>query len=117
MSVVGDDDPGHRYRFKPLLERPAVEVLEDTAPEVQGASSLEFLQAVYADPLQPMHRRMRAAIAALPFEVPKLAVTAVVDGGGFGARLEAARATTAKLIELRGADPERAIEVSEPKPS
>ena len=103
MSNVGDGDPdpGHRYRFKPLLDRPALEVLEDTAPEVQGKTSLEFLQAVYADSLQPMHRRMRAAIAALPFEHPKLAVTATINAEGFGAKLEAARERAAKVIEFR----------------
>jgi hypothetical protein len=46
----------------------------------EGASSLDFLRAIYRDPRQPMTRRMRAAVAALPFECPKLAVTAVVEG-------------------------------------
>ena len=33
MSNVGDDDPdpGHRFRFRPLLDRPAVEVMEAEA--------------------------------------------------------------------------------------
>jgi hypothetical protein len=42
------------------------------------ASSLDFLQAVYRSSQQPMQRRMRAAIEALPFERPKLAVIATV---------------------------------------
>jgi hypothetical protein len=67
-------------------------------------SSLEFLRAVYSDPGQPIARRMRAAIAALPFEHPKLAVTANIDGGpGFAARLEEAfrrsRAVAGPMIE------------------
>lgn len=103
MTVVDDDDPGHRYRFKPLLDRPVVEVMEeDTAPEVQGNTSLDFLQAVYRSTDQPMHRRMRAAVAALPFEHPKLAVTASVNTEGWGARLEAARERAAKAFEVRG---------------
>lgn len=54
-------------------------------------SSLEFLKAVYSDPAQPLHRRMRAAVAALPFEHPKLAVTASIGPDtGFAARLEQA---------------------------
>lgn len=103
MSNVGDGDPdpGHRFRFKPQLDRPAVEVMDDVAPDVQGNTSLDLLQAVYRSADQPMHRRMRAAIAALPFEHPKLAVTAVVNSEGFGARLEIARARGAKLIEQR----------------
>jgi hypothetical protein len=68
----------------------------------EGATSLDFLRAVYRDPRQPMSRRMRAAVAALPFEVPKLAVTAVLEGGtDFASRLELARARSAKVIESR----------------
>ncbi|UGY27316.1 hypothetical protein HU675_0011455 [Bradyrhizobium septentrionale] len=63
-----------------------------------AASSLDFLRAVYADPNQPISRRIRCAVAALPFEHPKLAVTAVVSGEGFAAKLEEARARAAKAI-------------------
>ncbi|AWO87703.1 MULTISPECIES: hypothetical protein [Bradyrhizobium] len=106
MSNVDDDDPdpGHRYRFKPVLDWPVVEVMEDTAPEVEGNTSLDFLQAVYRCADQPMHRRMRAAVAALPFEHPKLAVTAVVNGEGFGAKLEAARARAANVVSFRNVE-------------
>ena len=73
-------------------------LLDDAMPA--AGSSLELLQAVYADPGQPMTRRMRAAIAALPFEHPKLAVVARFDGNeGFAAKLEAAIMRTGKLIE------------------
>jgi hypothetical protein len=34
-------------------------------------------------------------------EHPKLAVTAIIDSEGFGAKLEAARERTAKIIEFR----------------
>lgn len=79
------------------LPSPVFEV-EPSGPIIGPAgSSLEFLQAVYRDPGQPMQRRMRAAVAALPFEHPKLAVTANIDGGGFAARLEAAIAKTAEM--------------------
>jgi hypothetical protein len=45
---------------------------------------------------------MTATIAAAPYEHPKLAVTAVVDGGSdFAARLELARARSAKVIDRR----------------
>jgi hypothetical protein len=55
-----------------LLEEP---VSADEIELTPNATSLDFMQAVYRDPSQPMTRRMRAAVAALPFEHPKLAVT------------------------------------------
>ena len=73
-----------------------VEREDEIAPTAE--SSLEFLQAVYSDAKQPFARRMRAAIAALPFEHPKLAVTASITGGsGIAARLEAAIKLTAEM--------------------
>jgi hypothetical protein len=66
---------------------------------------LDFLQAVYRCPDQPLSVRMKAAIAALPFEHPKLAVTAVIEGGAdFAARLERAVGRSAKVLELRRSD-------------
>ena len=82
---------------------------EDEILIPSSASSLDFLRAVYADASQPMHRRMRAAIAALPFESPKLAVTATVNTDGFAARLEAMIERSRRATELR-ALPSQAIE-------
>jgi hypothetical protein len=70
-------------------------------PPITAGSSLEFLQAIYRSTDQPLARRMRAAIAALPFESPKLAVTANLGPeSGFAAQLEAAiQRSGGRLIE------------------
>ena len=70
---------------------------ESGAVDIEAGSSLDFLQTVYRDPCQPISRRMRVAVAALPFELPKLAVTATLGpNSGFAARFEEAIARSAK---------------------
>lgn len=51
--------------------------------------ALAFLKGVYQSSALPLSVRMRAAIAALPFEMPKLAVTANIQHKDFGALLDA----------------------------
>ena len=74
------------------------------------AASLDFLQAVYRNAGLPLSTRMRAAIAALPFEHPKLAVTAQIDiDGDFAERLEQAilrSGLATKVIDHEPASPE-----------
>jgi hypothetical protein len=77
------------------VPEPAPESFALTAdPQPFDASSLDFLREVYRDPLQPLSVRMRAAIAALSFEHPKLSVSANIHSG-FASRLE-------RLMEARG---------------
>ena len=64
-----------------------------------GATSLDLLQAVYRDAAQPLHRRLLAARAALPFEHPKLAVAVNVSGHDLANRMKAL------AIRKRGYDP------------
>jgi len=60
-------------------------------PRIADGTSLDFLKAIYRSSALPLSTRMRAAIAALPFEHPKLAVTAQIDADGdFAERLEQA---------------------------
>src|SRR5262249_40248534 len=78
-------------------------------PEVEigpGGTSLDLLQAIYRSPDLPLSVRMRAARDALPYEHPKLAVTALLDGSeDLGARLARAIQRSAKVIELRAMAP------------
>jgi|SRR5215469_7750321 len=69
------------------------------------ARSLDLLQAVYRDPSIALTTRLRAAMACLPHEVPKLAVTAQVTEGDFATLLDRRlkRLEEMKLIEANGA--------------
>jgi hypothetical protein len=52
-------------------------------------TSLDFLKAVYSDPELPLQTRLRAAVAAAPYEHPRLSMTAVVTANEeFVKRLE-----------------------------
>ena len=81
------------------IEEPEVH-LRDEMSVPPCESSLAFLQAIYQDPRQETARRMRAAIAALPFEHLKLAVIANIPGGSLSAQLEAAIARSGKSVVI-----------------
>jgi hypothetical protein len=75
-------------------------------PVVSPENALEYLQSIYRNPSEPDGRRMRAAVAALPFERPKLTAMAVssMSGNDFAAMLERAIARSQaplKQIELK----------------
>jgi hypothetical protein len=57
---------------------------------LEADNSLELLRSVYRNPTVPLSTRMRAAGMAIPYEFPKLAVTAVVTDQSFSERLERA---------------------------
>jgi hypothetical protein len=63
--------------------------IEEEGLEVSAnATPIDFLCAVYRDPRQPMHRRLKAATEAAPYVHPKLAVTASIEGKDFAVLLE-----------------------------
>jgi hypothetical protein len=68
------------------------DLFEDTKPdEIEippNGTSLDLLQAVYRRSDLPLTTRMRAAIAALPHEVPRLMVSALVNEQSFAEILD-----------------------------
>ena len=53
-----------------------------------NGTSLQLLQKIYRNASTPLSVRIRCAVAALPFEFPKLAVTAVMTDQSFAELLE-----------------------------
>ena len=77
--------------------------------------SIDLLRAVYRNPSVPLPVRIRCAVAALPFELPKLAVTAVVNEQDFATLLD----QRIKRMEARERTQtiEQTVEVKPPLPS
>jgi hypothetical protein len=69
--------------------------------------ALDLLRAVYRNPQVPLSTRMRAAIAALPFEKPKLSAMALLPMGDLAERLDKAiaRSEGARLGNGEGPKP------------
>jgi hypothetical protein len=83
-------------RMPPLATINVEAVARDEGEELlelgPGETSLTFLQRVYRSVRQPMSRRLRAAIEALPHEHPRLGAitTAQMNGNDFASMLEKA---------------------------
>jgi hypothetical protein len=77
-----------------------------------GALSLDGLQAIYRNPGLPLPTRMRAMIAALPFESPKLLATAIINEGSFADLLDQRlkRIEQQRLIEAKPTNGDKIIE-------
>jgi hypothetical protein len=79
-------------------------------------TALDFLKAVYCNNDLPLPTRLRAAIASLNFQHPRLQVTAQVTGEGFAElldrRLERMKAIEeGKVIEHQPQEPKAIVDV------
>jgi hypothetical protein len=83
----------------------------DAITEVENA--LEFLRQCYRNPSLALPVRMRAAIAALPHEVPRLAVTALVNEQSFAELLEK---RIKRMEAMNGQPPSQGPQIETPKP-
>jgi hypothetical protein len=83
-----------------------------------NGTSLDLLRAVYRNPSLALPVRMRAAIAALPHEVPRLQVTAQVNENSFAELLERRLKHMEEINNSNGleAKPAPQIETKPPKP-
>jgi hypothetical protein len=71
--------------------------------------SIDLLRAVYRNPSIPLPVRIRCAVAALPHEVPRLAVTALVNEQSFAELLD----RRLKKIEAMNGNPQPKTQVIE----
>ena len=81
-------------------------------------TSLTLLQVVYRSAALPLPTRMRAAAIAIPFEHPKLAVTAVIGSDDLAERLDRAIARTNGTPKVIEAAPiQRELPPTGPRPT
>ena len=98
------NDAVNALRFRPLIPSAADDLIDDAGDDVNtsievsltdNSPSYALLKAVVMATDQPLSRRIRCAIAALPYEVPKVAVSAGGLNKDFAAHLERARLRSA----------------------
>jgi hypothetical protein len=93
-----------------MSDFPVMEYKPSDEPEeidlTPSETSLSFLQKIYRSPAQPMSRRLRAAMAALPHEHPKLGIvaTANMNGETFAGMLDRAIERSGKGSEVKQID-------------
>ena len=92
--------------FPPIEYKPEPEPIDEIGIG-PNAGAHDVLMAIYRNPGMPLHTRMRAAIAAIPFESPKLAVTTVVTDESLAVKLDRAWMRTKRAMEVIEAKPEK----------
>jgi hypothetical protein len=87
--------------------------MEMEYPEIINAETAHaLLKAVYQNPEIPLPVRMRAAMAAIPYESPRLQVTAVVSENSLAELLEQ---RLKRLKQMENGNDAKLIEPATPK--
>ena len=103
----------------PTFARAAASAVDQ--PEIielaPAETSLTFLQKIYRSTKQPMSRRLRAAIEALPHEHPRLGAVAVgsMNGEDFAKMLDRAIERSGRARQIEGSAIEPMNEEARPK--
>jgi hypothetical protein len=98
-----------------MIDLRSVAILEEPKPFDQ-ITALRYLQAVYRGEIEAEGQRMRAAIAALPFEVPRLSINANIGSQDLGDRLERAIKRSGVKLTIEAAPQARPM-IEEPQPT
>jgi transposase len=84
------------------VRRPTMGFVRIKTAEQQGQMMQHrmggFLQAIYCNDGLPLHVRMKAAITALPFEHPKLAVVATLGASDCASAIERSRQSAPAIV-------------------
>jgi hypothetical protein len=87
-------NPDIGYRVDPPAEGPSAQ------------TALQLMQAIYRDPAQPQHTRIKCAAVAIAYESAKLSVSMAVNHRGMGDMIDRAHA---KHLEARRLEPESPV--------
>jgi hypothetical protein len=92
---------GHDQKRGPQVNGLSVAGSNAGTAGTDKSGALGYLQELYSDVRQPDWVRMKAAVEALPYEQPRLAVTAIVHGDDFARLLDRAieRSNGARMVK------------------
>ena len=111
---IGGDNP---IRVQSMITCDTMDTeasIQQTIELAPNATSLTLLQAIYRNSAIPLMTRMRAAVAAIQFEHPRLAVTASIQAGDFAEQLDRAVEQSRRVLMIEEATTVKAIEEDKP---
>jgi hypothetical protein len=104
---------GNRAMMNYLVDLNSLPQEKPREIDIGKGMSIDLLRAVYRNPSIPLPIRIRCAVAALPHEVPRLAVTALVNEQSFAELLEK---RIKRMEAMNGQLPSQGPQIETPKP-